>query len=1227
MRAVFLTVSNMGLVSAYVILVVLLVRRLLSRFPKRYSYLLWSVVFLRLACPVGIESPFSLVPDALYADTALEGEEKITEMRAADPLLVQRAGNVPFAGEDGRRNNGADGAQAGNSGIVDADKESDKTGELEGAASGNNAGVSARKETGAQGSATGVPDRAEAGKQKEDANVPGGIGILTGTGRLVGERDAAGTKDTPVPGSPAEPENVQRPEGMTDGKDGSWLAGLAEKWGITDVRTGILSLLCVVWFAGILVFWAVWARTMRCFRKKLLGAVRVEEGVYETEQVAASFVDGIFRPAIYLATGLSGEARRYVLCHERVHIRRRDPLIKAAALSLVSIYWFHPLVWLAFKKMCEDMEMSCDERVVELLGAEIKKEYSSTLLQMAREADEISLLAAFGGNEVKSRVKNVLSYRRPKKGFAILLLVLVAAVGIGLGLNPGRRDAEASSGSKNEGAQGEAGNVEREAGNTGGKTEGNAGLSGQGSAGTPNGNDGGSAPGIDGDGQSEDGDRDLPNPDSLTVQYASVLNRYYIALEEKWDAEELDRTGLSILARYCYDGNALENVGYAFLDLDGDGKEELLIGAIAGDEFADRQVFQAYMMKDGKPWQIFSGWERSRYYLTKDEDGSYVFANEGSSGAGNSEWNYYRVLQDGTLSTIWKIVDDFGGITVAGGDAQTDEMSKITQEEAQAIIQAYEARYMKAEYSPFADFDIQDMDAWEDAWKLRQTALENQLNLILSKKELWEEEDFLYTVTDLDQNGRLELISASCQGTGIYTYSHIYEVSEDGTALSLCARTLRDEYDSQADIITSFTPVYKNPQTGQKSYIFLDLIRNGAIHYYESQWVWELQDGKLMERSLASMETEYDPAPAGMTEVTYAPGEFSDVRVTNAEEYMSAADRAFDGWQKGTARFCWFVLKDEAETGQTWYEKLEESYQGFSVDFDQSKVVWPQEEIEEKFLVEWKQKAAKQGIGEQEAADWYARFREQGMTVAKGDWVSEICFGDFDQNGTADCFFALNRNVAMDNVVWERKTGVEFWGSMNGEAFWHKGFQYADLDCIIAVSVTAGDVDHDGFTELFLEGDTRGARFYAFAIGQMLQYREAEIVERELPSDAGWADTMTSGYRVSVYETNQTQTCRAVLEQDGREVRFTVTGSREYASFLDEEMPGWRDGNEPFGGDGRGYVHFEIITQDGKDYLLAKEYLVPWAGSEYGQIGFACLLFDWDENGSAYVKDFYVEPF
>lgn len=389
MRKVFLEILQMGLVSGYAILIVLLVRRLLRRFPKRYSYILWSVVFFRLVCPVGTESQFSLIPSALAAEATFNEEE---EKDAVQPDTQ--------AGEENRIAEGMSDSE------ILENVRTDR----------GNVYAPMKRE-------------ADSGILSAD------IGV-----KKIGTENSY-IQNAGLIGAVREPERSQN----ADDRE--------------NMRQRFLSAACAIWIAGIAIFWLIWARSICRFRKKLAGAVRVEEGVYESGQLAASFVDGVLHPVIYLAPGLSGTAREYVLCHERVHVRRKDPLIKAAALFLVSIYWFHPLVWLAFQRMCEDMEMSCDERVVELLGAEIKKEYSCTLLQMAAKPEKIGLTAAFGGNEVKNRVRNVLTYRKPKGWVAVLLLLLVAAVSIGLSLNPGKAAKVSDTGTdQSADAQGNTGN-------------------------------------------------------------------------------------------------------------------------------------------------------------------------------------------------------------------------------------------------------------------------------------------------------------------------------------------------------------------------------------------------------------------------------------------------------------------------------------------------------------------------------------------------------------------------------------------------------------------------------------------------------------------------------------------------------------------------------------------------------------------------------------------------
>ncbi len=166
-------------------------------------------------------------------------------------------------------------------------------------------------------------------------------------------------------------------------------------------------------------------------RRLVDDAVLVEGNVYETDRIRSPFILGLFRPRIYLPTGLTGERRSYVLAHERFHLRRGDHLIRFFAFLLLVVHWFNPLVWLAFRLMSRDMEMSCDEKVLGTYEGRTK-EYSSTLLSFAvpHRFPAASPLC-FGESSVKSRIKNALAWHKPRTwvtlAAAILCLVAVAA--------------------------------------------------------------------------------------------------------------------------------------------------------------------------------------------------------------------------------------------------------------------------------------------------------------------------------------------------------------------------------------------------------------------------------------------------------------------------------------------------------------------------------------------------------------------------------------------------------------------------------------------------------------------------------------------------------------------------------------------------------------------------------------------------------------------------------
>ena len=117
--------------------------------------------------------------------------------------------------------------------------------------------------------------------------------------------------------------------------------------------------------------------------------------------------------------------------------------------------------------------------------------------------------------------------------------------------------------------------------------------------------------------------------DYATVEeaYAIVIGEYYSAAEEQWDSAELMDAELNYMVAECYLDNPLENIGYAIVDLNNDGTEELLIGSRIEDDFFGKMIFDLYTLDDrGVHRLVFDSSERNRYYYA----GENRFANLGA---------------------------------------------------------------------------------------------------------------------------------------------------------------------------------------------------------------------------------------------------------------------------------------------------------------------------------------------------------------------------------------------------------------------------------------------------------------------------------------------------------------------------------------------------------------------------------------------------------------------
>lgn len=188
-----------------------------------------------------------------------------------------------------------------------------------------------------------------------------------------------------------------------------------------------IPLAAVIWIAGILVMLAYTAFSYARLRGQVKTAIRLQDNIYQSEHVASPFVLGLFRPRIYLPFRLSEQDMSHVIAHERAHIKRRDHWIKPLGYLLLCVYWFNPLLWLAYILLCRDIELACDERVIKNLSADQRADYSEALLSCSVRHRMIAACPlAFGEVGVKGRVKNVLNYKKP--AFWIIVAAVAACV-------------------------------------------------------------------------------------------------------------------------------------------------------------------------------------------------------------------------------------------------------------------------------------------------------------------------------------------------------------------------------------------------------------------------------------------------------------------------------------------------------------------------------------------------------------------------------------------------------------------------------------------------------------------------------------------------------------------------------------------------------------------------------------------------------------------------------
>ena len=403
MASVFETVLNMSMTASVVILAVLLVRVFMKKAPRKFCYLLWLVVAFRLVVPFSFESSISIfnlggdmpaveIPqtgtlEEIPQETPEVSEELPEEAPSSPEVIVPGGTETSRPAEDLPETDNSYPAPEVSAPTVEPPAVSHPEPEEPQLPDWVIPGIT-------------NPGNTETSRPPED--VPGNETSLPGT-TLPDMEVSAPATDVPV--APPVSSPVAAPASVSV----------------------VSMVLTAVWLAGILALLGYSLVSYIKLKRRLSTAVLLEGNVYGSDRIDAPFALGFARPRIYIPFGLSDSAKEYVLAHERYHLKRLDHIVKPLSFGILAVHWFNPFCWIAFNRMSLDMELSCDEKVLQRYGDEtMKKQYTKTLLDFAtsKQFPSPAPLSFSEGASAKTRIKNALYWKKPKLWLSVVALVL-----------------------------------------------------------------------------------------------------------------------------------------------------------------------------------------------------------------------------------------------------------------------------------------------------------------------------------------------------------------------------------------------------------------------------------------------------------------------------------------------------------------------------------------------------------------------------------------------------------------------------------------------------------------------------------------------------------------------------------------------------------------------------------------------------------------------------------
>ena len=620
-----------------------------------------------------------------------------------------------------------------------------------------------------------------------------------------------------------------------------------------------------LWLAGSLLLTAYIATAnFHVFNKlKKQKVMRLEDRIDVYLVEGCNCLAGIINPRIYVSPEVFRDTERckYVLKHEMEHYKAGDCYWQFLRTICLILQWFNPLVWIAYFKSQEDCELACDYRVTRRLNQQEKEDYALTLLQVLRQDAgkhaTFVTATAVGNNKhiMKKRLESIFKGNGWKWAEGVSALAVILVIGIATFISLQEKEKAVEAPSENEVQEVLVSDK----------------------------------PDVSEETKTDDSSESMPEG---RIYGDLDLDAYS---EEIWAEERMiDGTRYHVIKVKNRDGKEAEALfrakneepaGCVQLQIAPLNKENNLIVSLTDytSNCGSTDIHVLHLVRNEQGIELV-------------EDLTILDGNESSP--------VYEEYLDTVLYVDLNWVSTSGEILIHNDGYNILKVESLT-------TQGDTRRYIYRE---------------ENQWKYAyEYSYIGQWDVIARNKDMWltymdyANDVQCYTVTDLDENGRLEIIVSSMGGTGNYSYNRFYEVNETFDGLVECA-TDYEEGNSQPDICIineESTRVFRDGE-GKLHYVFTDWLKNGAAEYYNTYYDMWLENGQIRNRVLAAEHGMVDNT--GKLQITYTNVKGTEI---TKEQYQNAVDDAFTGYTEVKGILDWRDLKELADADEAEiYTKL-----------------------------------------------------------------------------------------------------------------------------------------------------------------------------------------------------------------------------------------------------------------------------------------------------------------